>query len=401
MAEHTKRPTNAQGWQPLQGVKVLDFSLLLPGPFATVALGDLGADVIKVEPPGGDAARGFQFPLFKMANRNKRSIILDLKRPEAMRVVEQLTRGVDVAIEGFRPGVTERIGIDFESLSKINPRLIYCSLSGYGQNGPERLIPGHDLNYLSAAGAFALSGHWLESPRRSGMPVADLAAGSYAVIAILSALHERQRTGKGVYLDLSLAEAAMSFTAARHGFELDRVTRDHLWPTNDLFDVADGAIALGIVEEKFWQNFVAAARDLAPDLDDPKYASEPQRRELGDVLAKRMREVMGMRTSDDWMERFGRHDVPAQRVLTPAQSAERPQVKVREMIMERDGERHIPFPVWADGRRGAALHCVAPEAGADTSAILADFDFTREEIAELQSSGALGPQNASDARRVS
>jgi crotonobetainyl-CoA:carnitine CoA-transferase CaiB-like acyl-CoA transferase len=401
MTENAKRPDHPEGWQPLRGVKILDFSLLLPGPFATVALGDLGADVIKVEPPGGDAAREFRFPLFKMANRNKRSIILDLKRPEAMRVVERLTRGVDVAIEGFRPGVTERIGIDFASLSKINPRLIYCSLSGYGQNGPERLVPGHDLNYLSAAGAMVLCGHWLEPPRRSGLPVADLAAGAYAVIAILSAMHERERTGKGVYLDLSLAEAAMSFTAARHGFELDHVSRDHLWPTNDLFDVADGAVALGIVEEKFWTNFVAATRDLAPDLADEIYATEQQRRQHGDALSRRMREVLRTRTMDDWMQRFNQHDVPAQRVLTPTQTAESPQVKAREMVMERDGERHIPFPVWADGRRGAALHRVAPSAGADASAILADFDFTGEEIAELQNAGVLGARTSSEARRVS
>ncbi|MGE0750196.1 MAG: CaiB/BaiF CoA transferase family protein [Variibacter sp.] len=385
-------PASSEGaWQPLRGVKVLDFSLLLPGPFATVALGDLGADVIKVEPPGGDGAREFGFPLFKMANRNKRSITLDLKRPGAKGVVERLTRAVDVVIEGFRPGVPERIGIDYATLSAINPRLIYCSLSGYGQHGPERMVPGHDLNYLASAGALALCGHWLEPPRRSGIPVADLAAGSYAAIAILAAMHERQTTGKGAYLDLSLAEVAMSYTAARHGFELDHVSRDHLWPTNDLFDTADGrAIALGIVEEKFWSNFAAAARDIAPDLADAHYASEPQRRADGDRLAVRMREVMRMRTMDEWMERFARHDVPAQRVLTPAEAAEREQVKVREMVLECDGERHIPFPVWANGRRGAALHRVAPEAGADTEAVLRDFDFKTDEIKELKQSGALG-----------
>ncbi len=247
----------------------------------------------------------------------------------------------------------------------------------------------------------ALCGHWLEPPRRSGIPVADLAAGSYAVIAVLAAMHERQRTGQGVYLDLSLAEAAMSFTAARHGFELDHVTRDHLWPTNDLFDAADGVIALGIVEEKFWHNFVAAARDLAPDLAGEIYATEPARRRHGDALAKRMREVMRMRATDDWMARFTRHDVPAQRVVTPAQTAESPQVKARAMVMERDGERHIPFPVWADGRRGAALHRVAPAAGADADAILADFGFAGEEIAELRKAGVLGAQAATEAGRAS
>src|SRR4051794_36119928 len=388
MGQASLHATGRQGpWRPLKGVKVLDFSLLLPGPFGTLALADLGAEVIKVEPPEGDFARKIPFAMFRMVNRNKRSLVLDLKRPEARRVVERLARWADVAVEGFRPGVTERLGIDHASLSALNPRLIYCSISGYGQNGPERLVPGHDLNYLAAAGALALCGHWSEPPRRSGLPVGDLAAGCYAAIAVLAALHEREATGKGVYLDLSLAEAAMSFTAVRHGFDLDRTTRDHLWPTNDLFETADGAtLALGIVEEKFWTNFVAAARDLAPDLADARYGSEPLRRRNGDALAARMREVLRLRTAEDWLARFQKHDAPAQRVLTPSQAAASPQAVAREMVAKRDGERHIPFPVWADGRRGAALDRTAPEPGADGAAILAELGFAAEEIARLEES---------------
>ena len=173
------------------------------------------------------------------------------------------------------------------------------------------------------------------------------------------------------------------------------MTRDHLWPTNDLFETADGrSIALGIVEEKFWANFVAAVHDVAPDLAGSHYATEPQRRAHGDRLATRMREVMRQRTTDEWMERFARFDVPAQRVLTPAEAAQREQVTVREMILERDGERHIPFPVWANGRRGAALHRVAPGAGADSDAILSDFAFTADEIAGLKRAGVLGEVTA-------
>jgi crotonobetainyl-CoA:carnitine CoA-transferase CaiB-like acyl-CoA transferase len=380
------------GWQPLAGVRVLDFSLLLPGPFATLALADLGADVVKVEPPTGDFARQIPFAMFRMANRNKRSMTLDLKRPEAKRVVARLAAWADVAIEGFRPGVADRLGIGPEALAALNPRLIYCSLSGYGQTGPARDVPGHDLNYLAAAGALVLAGHWTEPPRRSGLPVADLAGGSYAAIAILAALHERQRTGRGVRLDLSLAEAAMSHAAIRHGLDLDRTSRDHLWPTNDLFETADGGwIALGIVEEHFWRNFVAAARDLAPDLDEERYASEPARRRLGDALAARMRETLGQRTTEDWLERFRRHDVPAQRVLTPAEASRSAQARMREMVLERDGERHIPFPVRADGERGARLRNVASAAGADTAAVLAELGFAPAERAMLARSGALGP----------
>lgn len=386
----------ADGWQPLEGVRVLDFSLLLPGPFATLTLADLGADVVKVEPPSGDFARRIPFAMFRMANRNKRSMTVDLKHPDAKRVVARLAGWADVAIEGFRPGVADRLGIGPEALAASNPRLIYCSLSGYGQTGPARDVPGHDLNYLAAAGALVLAGHWTEPPRRSGLPVADLAGGSYAAIAILAALHERQRTGRGAYLDLSLAEAAMSYTAIRHGLDLDRTSRDHLWPTNDLFETADGEwIALGIVEEHFWRNFVDAAGDLAPDLGEMRYASEPDRRRNGDVLAARMRETMRQRVAEDWLGRFRRHDVPAQRVLTPAEASRSAQATVREMVLERDGERHIPFPVRVNGSRGAALRNTAPAVGAHTGAILAEIGFTPAESAALEGSGVVGVRETS------
>lgn len=381
----------AKGWRPLAGVRVLDFSLLLPGPFTTVILADLGADVAKIEPPGGDFARQMPVAMFRMANRNKRSAILDLKHPDAAEVVERLARWADVAIEGFRPGVADRLGIGHDALARHNPRIVYCSLSGYGQDGPGCMAPGHDLNYLAAAGALALPGHWAEPPRRSGLPVADLAGGSYAAIAILSALHERSATGKGVYLDLSLAEAALSFTQLRHGLDLDEPTRMHLYPTNDLFETADGqSIALGIVEQHFWEGFVAAASDLAPDLRDTRYADEPKRRSHGDALARRLREVMRQRQAADWLARFEAHDVPAQLALSPAKASRSAQMSAREMVMERNGERHVPFPVRADGRRGAGLHATAPGPGADTDAILAEVGFTQSELARLRAAGVFG-----------
>lgn len=384
-------------WRPLADVKVLDFSLLLPGPFGTLALADLGADVVKVEPPEGDFARQIPFAMFRMANRNKRSIVLDLKSPSSRPVVERLAAWADVSVEGFRPGVAARLGIDHASLSAINPRLISCSVSGYGQTGPERMKPGHDLNYLAAAGALSLAGHWSEPPRRSGLPVADLAAGSYAAIAILAALQERHRTGRGVPIDIGMADASMSFTAIRHGFDLDRASRDHLWPTNDLFETADGReIALGIVEEKFWDNFVAAARDLAPDLAGPDYAGEPARRARGDVLARRMREVMRGRDQDEWMRVFAEHDVPAQRVLTPDEAANSPQARARGFIVAEAGEQHIPFPARVDGEAAPALRWTAEDLGASTDDVLAELGFGPSEIGKFRHSGALGRNQAGE-----
>lgn len=377
-------------WQPLQGTRVLDFSPLLPGPFATLALADLGADVVKVEPPGGDGGRHLPSSLFRMANRNKRSLVLDLKRKEAAEVVRRLACWADVVMEAFRPGVADRLGIGSAMLRAINPRLIYCSLSGYGQTGPDRMRPGHDLNYLAAAGTMALSGHWGEAPRRSAVPVADLAGGCFAAIAILAALQERGAAGSGRVLDLSLAEAAMAFTAIRHGLDLDGPSQQHLWPTNDLFETADGAVALGIVEEQFWRNFVRACADIAPDLARAEWATEPGRRADGDAVAERLGAVMRMRTTAEWMDRFAREDVPAQERLTPFAASRAPQVVARQMVMERDGERHMPFPVVVDGDRGAALHGLAPALGADTDAVLTALGFEAAEIAGLRVAGVLG-----------
>jgi len=381
------------GWQPLKGVRVLDFSLLLPGPFCTLALADLGADVLKVEPPAGDFARHMSSSLFRMANRNKRSMLLDLKHPDAVRVVGRLAGWADVAIEGFRPGVADRLGIGAKALSRHNPRLVYCSLSGYGQSGPWSQVPGHDLNYLCAAGVMALSGHWGEKPRRSAVPMADLAGGTYAAIAILSALHERVSTGRGRVLDLSLSEAAMSFASIRHGLDLDGPSQDHLWPTNDLFETRDGRhVALGIVEEQFWLNFVAAARDIAPDLDDPGFASEKGRRARGDELSMRLREVMRMRDADEWLRRFEQCDVPAQLSLTPFEASRSQQISGRGMVMATGGERHIPFPVLVDGERGAALRWAAPEAGEHSRQTLEEAGFDPREIAELETLGVVAPR---------
>ncbi len=392
--------TGDTGWQPLDGVRVLDFTPLLPGPFATLALADLGADVVKVEPPAGDFARRMPSLLFRMANRNKRSMTLDLKHPDAPQVVRGLARWADVAIEGFRPGVADRLGIDPAALRAHNTRLICCSLSGFGQTGPARMMPGHDGNYLAAAGALGLSGHWGEAPRRSGIPVADLAGGTYAAIAILAALHERHTTGAGRSLDLSLAEAAMSFAAVRHGPDLAAPSQDHLWPTNDLFETADGAtVALGIVEEQFWRNFVTAARDMAPDLGAVRFATEEDRRRHGDALSARLREVMRLLSAEEWMRRFERHDVPGQPVLMPAEASRSAQCVARETVMARGQERHVPFPVHVDGRRGAALRSLAPDLGADTSDILNDIGIGAQTAGALARAGVFGAARQADAQR--
>jgi crotonobetainyl-CoA:carnitine CoA-transferase CaiB-like acyl-CoA transferase len=380
-----------QTWQPLAGVRILDFSVLLPGPFATSILGDLGADVIKVEPPAGDFARRMPEALFRVANRNKRNISLDLKHAQSGGVVERLAKWADVAFETFRPGVAARLGIGYQALSKLNPRIVYCALTGYGQTGPWRDAPGHDLNYLAAAGALMFRGHWLGTPQRSGLPVADIAGGAFAVIAILAALHERDRNGKGAELDLSLFEAALFSTAARHGMDLEQDGRAHLYPTNDVFEAKDGKrIALGIVEPHFWENFRDAVVEAEPRVADGKFSDEPLRRKHGDELSRLIAGIFKQKTLAEWLRHFEGRDVPVQPVLTAMQGSQTAQAGARETMTEIDGERLMAFPVHANGRRGASIRSSTRSAiGQDSAAILGDLGFSGPEIDALTSSGAV------------
>lgn len=378
-------------WQPLSGVRILDFSVLLPGPFATSILGDLGADIIKVEPPAGDFARNMPEALFRVANRNKRNIAIDLKHPDGARVIERLARWADVAFETFRPGVAGKLGIGYARLAELNRRIVYCALTGYGQSGPWRDAPGHDLNYLAAAGALMFRGHWLGTPQRSGLPVADVAGGAYAVIAILAALHERGRTGTGIELDLSLFEAALFSTAARHGLDLETDGRAHLYPTNDVFETADGRrIALGIVEPHFWENFRDAAVEFEPRLANARFLDESLRRKNGDELSRLIAGVFGRKPLEFWEKHFAGRDVPVQPLNTARQGSLSAQAAARHAMTEIGGERLMAFPVYANGKRGAAIRSVTREKiGADSAAILGELGFAEAELAEFRASGAV------------
>jgi crotonobetainyl-CoA:carnitine CoA-transferase CaiB-like acyl-CoA transferase len=378
----------------LSGVRVLDFTALLPGPFATVLLADLGADVIKVEPPTGDFARHMPVEMFRVANRNKRSIIVDLKQAQGRAVIARLAKRADVAIEGFRPGVVDRLGVGPKQLREINPALVYCSISGYGQTGPWRDVPGHDFNYLAASGALNFLGHWSDKrPHRSGLPVADLAGASYAVIGILAALYRRKTTGLGTTLDLSLTESAMSFMSVRRGLDNDAPGRWHLYPTNDLFDTADGRrLSFGIVEEHFWKAFVNAVGPMEPRLLDPRFANEAGRRKLGDELAKIISELLLSKSAREWLALFGATDVPAQLVHTPREAADSVQAKERGLVQEMEGERHLPFPLLADQKPAGVLSALAPQLGAHTQDILVELGFSPEERKRLMEEGACRPR---------
>jgi crotonobetainyl-CoA:carnitine CoA-transferase CaiB-like acyl-CoA transferase len=362
----------AETWLPLSGIKVVDFSMFVPGPFASAILADLGAEVIKVEPPRGDPGRAYVPAQFDTENRNKRSIAIDLKVSSSRIVVEKLVAQAQIVLEGFRPDVAKRLSIDFASLKKINPRLIYCSISAYGQTGPWRERPGHDVNYVAAAGGLAFPGQWLKPPTRSSLPIADMGGGTFAAIAILAALRE----GKGAYLDLSLFEAAFFWAAMRHGLDPEVDPRAHIFPLNDVFETADGKrLTLGILEEHFWNNFVG----LVPELNQPQFSDDAARRRNGDALSLKLQEVFLQRTAADWITLLEENDVPVDLCVTPGEAARHPQLEERKAL-ERG---YAKFPVWANGRRGGRIRAGTPQLGGHTREILVELGFEDSEIADL------------------
>lgn len=360
---------------PLAGVRILDLTPLLPGPFCTLALADLGADVVKVEPPHGDEARRMASDLYTIANRNKRSVVLDLKTGEGLDICRRLARRADVFVEAFRPGVTERLGLGYEQVRALQPSIVYCSISGFGQQGPMAMVPGHDANYLAEGGALSYSGHWGELPRRSGVPLADVGVGLYAAVSILAALRRAEHEGQGTYIDLSLADAAMAVATCRGGADL-RLRNDeqlHLYPTNDVFDCADGRqIAIGAVEQRFWESLRRVLAPYDDRLADPRFDDEAGRRRHGDELKALVVDVCSREPSGYWLERFDEEGVPGTLVRTLDEAATSPHARARGLVHEADGQRHVVFPALWDGQPIASVRWTAPELGAHTDEVLAD-----------------------------
>lgn len=345
----------------LEGLKILDLTRLLPGAFCTQILADLGAEVIKVEQPlTGDYNRAFA-PLnkvesgsFLLLNRNKQSITLNLKSEQAKQILLDLVCDADVLIEGFRPGVMRRLGLAYETLNEINPRLVYCAISGYGQDGPDHLKAGHDLNYMAQAGALQLFGKAGEGPMVPGLSIADVGGGSLmATTGILAALHARHRTGKGQLVDVSMHDGAISWLALHAadqlfaGIEPRGGERPFIGqaPCYNVYRCADGKhFALGLIEEHFWVRFCQHLQ-----LDELEHEQWPtgercaqQKQLLASLFARQSR--------DAWVETFNNVDLPVGPVLNIAEALDAPHARHRQMLqqIEHPVEGVIPqlgFPV--------------------------------------------------------
>lgn len=390
----------------LEGIRVLDLTRLLPGAFASQMLADLGADVIKIEHPvGGDYNRAFppmartESGSFLLLNRNKRSLTLDLKTAAGKDAFRRLAETADVVLEGFRPGVMARLGLSYEALGAINPKLIFCAISGYGQDGPKAQAPGHDMNYLAEAGALQLFGKAGEPPIVPGLSIADVGGGSMmATTGILAALVARGRTGRGQMIDVSMFDGSIAWLALHApdwlfaGVEPRGGERRFIGqaPCYNVYRCADGRdVALGIIEDHFWARFCDAVG--LPDLKDEQWPEgEAAVRQKGRLAA-----LFAGDTRDAWVSRLAPADIPFGPVLSMAEAFADPHARHREMLLHVDHPREgrIPqlgFPVKYSGTP-CTLRSPPPLLGEHSDEILAEAGYDAAAIAALRSAGAIGP----------
>jgi crotonobetainyl-CoA:carnitine CoA-transferase CaiB-like acyl-CoA transferase len=377
----------------LAGVRVLDLSRMLAGPYGSMLLADLGAEVIKIEEPrGGDPMRAMGPPFlgperesayFLSINRNKKSVALDLETPEGREVFHGLCRVSDVVWENFRPGVMARLGCAPQTLRELNPRLVVCSISAFGQEGPYREWPAFDLALQAMGGAMSLTGEAGRPPARMGLPMGDLAGGMFGALAVASALFRRAQTGEGTCVDLSLLDCQVSLlTYVAQYFWADgrvpgRVGSGHASVVPyQAFPTRDGHVVVAVFAEKFWAAFCRAVEQ--PGLAaDPRFDSNPKRVERRAELVPVLEALFPARTTAEWLARLQEAGVPAAPINTVDRVVSDPQVLLREMVVDLEHPtlgtlRTLGVPIKPEG--APPFRPVAPRAlGEDTDSVLREL----------------------------
>jgi crotonobetainyl-CoA:carnitine CoA-transferase CaiB-like acyl-CoA transferase len=378
---------NAQSPGALHGIKIVDLSIQIPGPYCSMILGDLGAEVTKIEQPGiGDFARALPH-LFNGINRNKKSVILELKSPKGKEILYKLVAHADIVLEGFRPGVAKKLGIDYARLKGINPRIIYCSISGYGQDGPYKNISGHDINYQGVAGLLSLTEDLQAGADLSGLPLADIAGSMFAAISILTAIVDRAKTGRGQYIDVSMAAGVFSwagaslFTALKEPNNSESLYIPHygIFQTKD-----DEFITLGIMHEQhFWENLCAVI-----DLGEMRNLNLMERIARREEILSALQSAFKTKTREEWISLLHEADVPCGPVLTIEESFSDPQIMHRQMVFEMDHPvegtiKQRAFPArFSDTELKRDMP--PPLYGQHTDEILTGLGYTRDDIKKLR-----------------
>jgi len=388
----------------LEGITVLDFTRLLPGPFCTQLLCNLGAEVIKIEDPKlGDYMRSVppivhdvSYP-FLMVNRGKRSLSVDLKTPEGQEIVHKLARGSDVVVEQFRPGVMARLRVAYDDLAMMNPRLVYCSFSGYGQTGPYKDLPGHDLNFQALAGILGVTtGREDKAPAIPGVPIADLASGFNAALAILAALRVRDRTGRGEFIDVSIYDTAVAlmvlglarFLATGEEPVAGETLLTGSFPFYSLYETKDGRwLSVATVEPKFWSRMCELIG--APDLAEKQFKDGAERFQVAQALADKFRG----RTLAEWEAMLAKENLPITGVKRVSEVVRDPHVKARGLLPVVDVSGLWKLQVIAHPAKHATLETRnptrVPAKGQDTEEILRSLGYTARQIQTLAKKGVV------------
>jgi len=399
----------------LEGVKILDLSMLVPGAFCTMLLGDLGADVLKIEAPGANEFRGSSRALPKeeqrkaaayyALDRNKKSMVVNLKSEAGREIFYRLSQHADVIVEGFRPGVAKRLKIDYETISKLNPRIIYCSLSGYGQDGPYHAFPGHDVNYIAMAGVLGLIGSSERPPVIPLNLVADFAgAALYGALGISVALVARNKTDKGQYVDVAYMDGAialMTWFNCGYFFDGSMLKRGESWlhgayPYYGVYETKDGKyITIGCLEPHFWENLCRflGKEEYIPYQFALEHTFHKPEGEKWDEIRSSLKQIFLTKTRDEWFELLIRNDVPAGKVYTPDEVFGDPQVLHRQMVIEVEHPtlgkiKQVGIAPKLSGTPGK-VRSLSPLPGEHTDEVLQGLGYEQEEIKNLRQEGVV------------
>ena len=392
--------------KPLNGVKVIDLTHMLAGPYAGMVLADLGAEVVKVEPLGsGEMTRGllkndpdYSFKnfgaYFLTLNRNKKSVSIDLKNKKGLEVFYDLVRSADIVLNNFSAGVVSKLKIDFENLSAINPKIITCSITGFGETGPHSTRPAYDQIVQAYSGGMSITGKDAKSPTRAGIPIGDLGSGLYSVIGILSALYSREKTQKGQHIDLSLLDVQISLLTymatmqTLSGIDPEPIGNAHFVhvPYNS-FTTSDGFVVIAVITDEFWKSLKSVVN--VDSLDDPKFDSSIDRLKNQSFIENELNKTLSTQTSDHWIEKLNKAKVPCGPINKFSDALNDEQVKHRNMIVEVEhpdgGFIKMPGNPVKMSYTNEESYSSPPHLGTNTREILTNWSkYEKDKIKDLE-----------------